>query len=44
VNTVEKKIGLANMAYVLEMSTIALKGEAKVISKDEYVIKAYLGC
>jgi branched-chain amino acid transport system ATP-binding protein len=34
---------LANTAYVLEVGTIALKGDAKVIAKDEYVIKAYLG-
>jgi branched-chain amino acid transport system ATP-binding protein len=34
---------LANTAYVLEVGAIALKGDAKVIAKDEYVIKAYLG-
>jgi len=34
---------LANTAYVLEVGTIALKGDAKVIAKDEYVTKAYLG-
>jgi branched-chain amino acid transport system ATP-binding protein len=34
---------LANMAYVLEVGAIALKGDAKIIAKDEYVIKAYLG-
>jgi ABC-type branched-subunit amino acid transport system ATPase component len=39
-----KKLRLANIAYVLEVGTIALKGEAKVIAKDEYVTKAYLGC
>ncbi len=35
---------LAKIAYVLEVGTIALKGEAKIIAKDEYVTKAYLGC
>ncbi len=35
---------LANHAYVLEVGTIALKGDAKIIAKDEYVTKAYLGC
>jgi branched-chain amino acid transport system ATP-binding protein len=35
---------LANTAYVLEVGTIALKGDAKIIAKDEYVTKAYLGC
>ena len=34
---------LANTAYVLEVGSIALKGEAKTVSKDEYIIKAYLG-
>lgn len=34
---------LANTAYVLEVGTIALKGDAKIIAKDEYVTKAYLG-
>jgi branched-chain amino acid transport system ATP-binding protein len=34
---------LANTAYVLEVGAIALKGDAKVIAKDEYVTKAYLG-
>jgi branched-chain amino acid transport system ATP-binding protein len=34
---------LAKTAYVLEVGTIALKGAAKVIAKDEYVTKAYLG-
>lgn len=34
---------LAKIAYVLEVGTIALKGEAKIIAKDEYVTKAYLG-
>jgi branched-chain amino acid transport system ATP-binding protein len=34
---------LAKTAYVLEVGTIALKGDAKVIAKDEYVTKAYLG-
>jgi branched-chain amino acid transport system ATP-binding protein len=35
---------LANTAYVLEVGTIALHGDAKIIAKDEYVTKAYLGC
>jgi branched-chain amino acid transport system ATP-binding protein len=34
---------LAKTAYVLEVGRIALKGEASVIAKDEYVTKAYLG-
>ena len=34
---------LADTAYVLEVGTIALKGEAAAIAKDEYVTKAYLG-
>jgi len=34
---------LAHAAYVLEVGRIALKGEAAVIAKDEYVTKAYLG-
>jgi branched-chain amino acid transport system ATP-binding protein len=34
---------LAKTAYVLEVGTIALKGDANVIAKDEYVTKAYLG-
>ena len=34
---------LAKTAYVLEVGRIALKGEAQVIAKDEYVTKAYLG-
>jgi branched-chain amino acid transport system ATP-binding protein len=34
---------LAKTAYVLEVGTIALRGDAKVIAKDEYVTKAYLG-
>jgi branched-chain amino acid transport system ATP-binding protein len=34
---------LAKTAYVLEVGKIALKGEAGVIAKDEYVTKAYLG-
>jgi branched-chain amino acid transport system ATP-binding protein len=35
---------LANTAYVLEVGAIALKGDARIIAKDEYVTKAYLGC
>jgi branched-chain amino acid transport system ATP-binding protein len=34
---------LAHSAYVLEVGVIALKGDAKVIAKDDYVAKAYLG-
>jgi branched-chain amino acid transport system ATP-binding protein len=34
---------LAHTAYVLEVGKIALKGEAAVIAKDEYVNRAYLG-
>jgi branched-chain amino acid transport system ATP-binding protein len=34
---------LANTAYVLEVGSIALKGDAKTVAKDEYIIKAYLG-
>jgi len=34
---------LANSAYVLEVGSIALHGEAKSIAKDEYILKAYLG-
>lgn len=34
---------LAHYAYVLEVGSIALKGDAKTLSKDEYVTKAYLG-
>jgi branched-chain amino acid transport system ATP-binding protein len=34
---------LANTAYVLEVGTIALKGDAKIIAGDAYVTKAYLG-
>jgi branched-chain amino acid transport system ATP-binding protein len=34
---------LAQVAYVLEVGSIALKGEAYAIAKDGYVTKAYLG-
>jgi branched-chain amino acid transport system ATP-binding protein len=34
---------LANSAYVMEVGTITMKGDAKVIAQDENVIKAYLG-
>jgi branched-chain amino acid transport system ATP-binding protein len=34
---------LANMAYVIEVGAITLKGDAKKIANDENVIKAYLG-
>jgi branched-chain amino acid transport system ATP-binding protein len=34
---------LANSAYVLEVGTIALKGEAKSVAGNPYIVKAYLG-
>lgn len=34
---------LANYAYVMEVGTIALKGDAKIVAKDDHVVKAYLG-
>jgi branched-chain amino acid transport system ATP-binding protein len=34
---------LANKAYVLEVGTIALQGDAKTVANDPNVIKAYLG-
>lgn len=34
---------LAHRAYVLEVGKVVLEGEAKMISRDEYVKKAYLG-
>jgi branched-chain amino acid transport system ATP-binding protein len=34
---------LAKTAYVMEVGSITLKGDAKVIAQDENVIKAYLG-
>jgi branched-chain amino acid transport system ATP-binding protein len=34
---------LANTAYVLEVGSITLKGDAKEIAKDDKVVKAYLG-
>jgi len=34
---------LAKHAYVMEVGSITMKGDAKVISQDENVIKAYLG-
>lgn len=34
---------LAQTAYVLEVGNITLKGDAKAIAKDDYIIKAYLG-
>ena len=30
-------------AYVLEVGSIALKGDAKTVAKDHYIVKAYLG-
>jgi branched-chain amino acid transport system ATP-binding protein len=34
---------LASSAYVLEVGTVALTGEAKKVAADPYVVKAYLG-
>jgi len=34
---------LANHAYVLEVGAISLKGDARIVAKDPYVAKAYLG-
>jgi branched-chain amino acid transport system ATP-binding protein len=34
---------LAKTAYVLEVGKTILKGDAKVVARDEYVTKAYLG-
>jgi branched-chain amino acid transport system ATP-binding protein len=34
---------LAKTAYVMEVGSIILKGDAKVIAQDENIIKAYLG-
>ncbi len=34
---------LADIAYVLEVGSIALKGDAKTVASEEKVIKAYLG-
>jgi len=34
---------LAKTAYVMEVGSITLKGDAKVIAQDQNVIKAYLG-
>ena len=34
---------LAHQAYVLEVGSIALSGEAKSLLNNEHVIKAYLG-
>ena len=34
---------LANKAYVMETGSISMHGDAKVISQDENVVKAYLG-
>jgi branched-chain amino acid transport system ATP-binding protein len=35
---------LSSKAYVLEVGKVALQGDSKVIAKDDYVTKAYLGC
>lgn len=34
---------LADLAYILEVGTVSLSGDAKSLAKDERVIKAYLG-
>jgi branched-chain amino acid transport system ATP-binding protein len=34
---------LASSAYVLEVGTIALQGDSKVVANDPYIVKAYLG-
>ena len=34
---------LGDTAYVLEVGSLTLKGDAKTIAKDKNVIKAYLG-
>jgi branched-chain amino acid transport system ATP-binding protein len=34
---------LADIAYVIEVGAITLKGDARTVGKDEYVTKAYLG-
>jgi branched-chain amino acid transport system ATP-binding protein len=34
---------LAKMAYIIEVGSITMKGDAKNIAQDENVIKAYLG-
>ncbi len=34
---------LAKTAYVMEVGSITMKGDAKIIAQDENVIKAYLG-
>jgi branched-chain amino acid transport system ATP-binding protein len=36
-------LDLASKAYVMEVGSITLKGDAKVIAQDQNVIKAYLG-
>ena len=36
-------LGLANKAYILEVGSITLEGDAKEIANDERVKKAYLG-
>jgi branched-chain amino acid transport system ATP-binding protein len=36
-------LALAKNAYVMEVGSITMKGDAKTIAKDENVIKAYLG-
>ncbi len=35
---------LANYAYVLEVGEVSLKGDAKVVATDDYILNAYLGC
>jgi branched-chain amino acid transport system ATP-binding protein len=36
-------LALAKNAYVMEVGSITMKGDAKTIAQDENVIKAYLG-
>jgi len=34
---------LANRGYVLETGEVVMEGDAEVLSKDESIVKAYLG-
>jgi branched-chain amino acid transport system ATP-binding protein len=36
-------LALANTAYVMEVGVISMHGDAKVVAKDENIVKAYLG-
>jgi len=40
---VDMALGLANKAYILEVGSITLEGDAKELANDERVRKAYLG-